>query len=193
MNYQNDQATSLSANASGKNVVRMICEMDRDKSNPNSWLTPAIGSMNNDIEELKSKSKIIEDGIKKIETGVREDGFDRVEYNASYQSLFVRGNENASNSARRFLNQCLNEDLKKIGDINYDINRIRSNLDAHLSTIPKEHIWIEGSYKDLYNKELTKIQNLERHYYGSFNTMSGVEPETNNVSDSESGSEYESE
>lgn len=83
-------------------------------------------------------TKTLEDAIKKIEVGIREDGYERVDHNSMYNKLFVRG-ENPSNSTRRFLNKCLNEDYKKIDVIPHEIMRIKANLDAHMAPIPEEY------------------------------------------------------
>ena len=190
LNYQNQQATSTSA--PGKTWARMVCKLDSDKSNKDSWVKQTIGSSNNDISELKVTKKLLEDGLKKIKTGIKDDGFDRVEYNATYNRLFVRGKEGTSNSGRGFLNLCLNEDLRRIRNINYDISRVKANLDSHLSEIPQENSWIQGTYKAQYNTVLDNIQELERQYYSSFNTVTGIETETNDSSDSDSVSGSES-
>jgi hypothetical protein len=190
INYQNDQATS--SNVSGKNLINTRLEQDsRGQTNQNPWLNPAIGSIRKDIDELKLVTKTVEDAIKKIEVGIKDSGFERVEYNSTYGALFVRGGENPSNSARRFLNQCLNEDYKKIEGFSHEIMRIKANLDAHMAPIPEEHESLRLANQSIYNKETTKIMEKERHYFASFNTMSGVEQEINR--NSVSGSESESE
>lgn len=174
-----------------KYSVNLHAENDRNVNmNANRAATGAV--LSSDAKDgftlLNKKIKMLENANLKIDTGVADKDFDRVEYNTIYSKLFVRGNENTRGSTRRFLEYCFNQDYVSITRDYQDIESIKTNnIDPFVNGIGRDLEFQKQMYMSMYNRKLDELNRLRREYYSKARAVRG--PEVDPVS---SGSDSDS-